>query len=128
MSKIGLTPPRKEKHGPVPILMSSDALARSVAEDWEEESRFTKEEFRTVVSLLHGPGVVWKLEFGDLVLLQPERINAYAAALVRRVRKHVNEIGVIPELEVLAGDLEYADMTRLPKEEESHVLRAMHLM
>lgn len=77
---------------------------------------------------MYGPGVVWKLEFGDLVLLQPERINAYAAALVRRVRKHIREIGVIPEEEVLAGNLEYADMARLPKEEEDIVLRAMHLM
>jgi GTPase SAR1 family protein len=113
---------------PTPVLMSSDALSKMVAEEWNEKTKFTDDEFRTVVSLLHGPGVVWKLEFGDLVLLQPERINAYAAALVRRVRKHINEIGVIPEAEVLAGDLEYADMARLPKEEEEIVLRAMHLM
>jgi hypothetical protein len=99
-----------------------------VSEEWKEEPKFTEDEFRAVVNLLHGPGVVWKLEFGDLVLLQPERINAYAAALVRKVRKHIDEIGVIPEAEVLAGELEYADMVRLPKDEEDIILRAMHLM
>jgi hypothetical protein len=62
------------------------------------------------------------------VLLQPERINSYAAALVRKVRKHIDEIGVIPETELLAGALEYADMSRLPKGEEEVILRAMHLM
>ncbi|HYX17437.1 MAG TPA: TIR domain-containing protein, partial [Nostoc sp.] len=44
---------------------------------------FAIEELRAVVGLLAGPGLVWKLEFGDFVLLQPERINAYASALVR---------------------------------------------
>ncbi len=124
-----ITKPIGEKEPtPVPILVSSDTLAQMASKRWKEKPKFTEDEFRTVVSLLHGPGVVWKLEFGDLVLLQPERINAYAAALVRKVRKHINEIGVIPEEEVLAGDLEYADMVRLPKDEEDIVLRAMHLM
>ena len=122
------TPQGEEKLTPAPALLSSDALAQMVAKEWKEEPRFTEDEFPAVVSLLHGPGVVWKLEFGDLVLLQPERINAYAAALVRKVRKHIDEIGVIPEAEVLAGDLEYADMVRLPKNEENIILRAMHLM
>jgi GTPase SAR1 family protein/DNA-directed RNA polymerase subunit RPC12/RpoP len=118
----------KEQPTPAPVLLSGDALALMVSEEWQGKPNFTEDEFRAVVSLLHGPGVVWNLEFGDLVLLQPERINAYAAALVRRVRKHIDELGVIPEAEVLAGDLEYADMVRLPKEEEDIILRAMHLM
>jgi WD40 repeat protein/DNA-directed RNA polymerase subunit RPC12/RpoP len=118
----------EEEPTPGPVLVSSYALALMVSKEWKEEPEFTEDEFRAVVSLLHGPGVVWKLEFGDLVLLQPERINAYAAALVRKVRKHINEIGVIPEADVLAGDLEFADMVRLPKDEEEIVLRAMHLM
>ena len=121
-------PKGKKKSPPASILISSDTLAEMVLKEWKKEPKFTEEEFRAVVSLLHGPGVVWKLEFGDLVLLQPERINAYAAALVRRVRTHIDEIGVIPEADVLAGNLEYADMVRLPKEEEDIVLRAMHLM
>jgi len=92
---------------------------------------FTLEQLRAVVGLLAGPGVVWKLEFGDFVLLQPERINAYAAAVIRSVRAHTDEIGCIPEERVLAGDLDYqkADnqrMERLPRDEEQIVLRAMH--
>jgi hypothetical protein len=34
---------------------------------------FTIEELRAVVGLLAGPGIVWQLEFGDFVLLQPVR-------------------------------------------------------
>ena len=87
---------------------------------------FTLEQLRAVVGLLAGPGIVWQLEFGDFVLLQPERINSYAAAVIRKVRAHTEEIGVIMEEDALAGRLDYQDMKRLPKDEEEIVLRAMH--
>jgi len=87
---------------------------------------FTVDELRAVVGLLAGPGLVWRLEFGDFILLQPERVNAYAAAVVRKVRAHTDEIGVIAEEDVLTGKLDYQDMQRLPPDEESIVLRAMH--
>ncbi len=87
---------------------------------------FTIEELRAVVGLLAGPGLVWKLEFGDFVLLQPERINSYAAAVIRSVRAHTDEIGAILEEKVLGGDLDYQDMARLAPDEEAVVLRAMH--
>ena len=49
---------------------------------------FTYEELQAVVGLLAGPGHVWQLEFGQFVLLHPERINSYAAAVGRTVRSH----------------------------------------
>ena len=88
--------------------------------------RFALDDLKTVVRLLSGPGVVWQMEFGDTVLIQPERINAYAAALVRKVRAHVDEIGSIFEEDVLAGNLDYQDMNRLPLAQERIVLRGMH--
>ena len=90
------------------------------------EERFTLDELRAVVGLLTGPGVVWQLEFGDFVLLQPERMNAYAAAVIRSVRAHMEEIGCILEERVLGGNLDYQDMRRLSPNEEQIVLRAMH--
>jgi hypothetical protein len=88
--------------------------------------QFSLDELRAVVGLLAGPGVVWQLDFGDFVLLQPERINAYAAAVIRSVRAHADEIGCISEERVLAGDLVYQDMHRLPQAEEEIILRTMH--
>lgn len=66
------------------------------------------------------------MAFGDFVLLQPEKINAYAGAVVRSVRSHPDEIGAIEEDRILRGELDYADLKRLPAVEESIVLRAMH--
>ena len=59
-------PGGEEELTPGPVLVSSDALALMVSKEWDEESKFTEDEFRAVVSLLHGPGVVWKLESATL--------------------------------------------------------------
>jgi GTPase SAR1 family protein len=87
---------------------------------------FTLEELRAVVGLLAGSGAVWQLEYGDFVLLQPERLNGYAAAVIRKVRAHQYEIGSIREADVVEGALDYQDMQRLQRDEEQIVLRAMH--
>jgi hypothetical protein len=71
-------------------------------------------------------GVVGQLEFGDFVLLQPECINAHAAAVIRSVHAGREEIGSIAEEDMLAGNLDYQDMKRLPPEGGQIVLRAMH--
>jgi small GTP-binding protein len=99
---------------------------RQQLEMMSPEETFTLEELRAVVGLLVGPGAVWKLEFGDFVLLQPERISTYAAAVIRSVRAHTEEIGCIPEEKILDGKLDYQKIKRLPHDEEQIVLRAMH--
>ena len=70
--------------------------------------------------------MVWELKFGSWVLLQPERINAYASAVVRKIRQHPDEIGCILEEDILNANLDFQDMDRLPPFEEAMVLRAMH--
>lgn len=88
--------------------------------------RFAPDELLAVVGLLAGPGIVWQLQFGDFVLLQPELINSYAAAVIRSVRSHSEEIGCIAEEDVLSGNLDYQGMKRLPACDEQIVLRAMY--
>jgi Domain of unknown function (DUF4365) len=58
-------------------------------------------------------------------LLQPEVLSRYAAAVVRKVRKHPQELGCIREDELLAGDLEYQDFQWLERDNEAVVLRAL---
>lgn len=90
-------------------------------------SRFTDEELKAVLRLLAGPGVVWELEFGNWVLLQPERINAYAQAVIQTMRSDEHERGCLPEERVLNGDLTYhSSLERLPADEERFILLAMH--
>jgi len=76
---------------------------------------FELAELEAVVSLLAGPGMVQRLDFGGFTLLRPEVLSHYAAAVVRKVRKHPQELGCIREDELLAGDLDYLDFKRLPR-------------
>ena len=77
--------------------------------------------------LLGGPGVVWELAFGSWVLLQPERINAYAQAVIRTLQADEHRRGCLMEERVLKGDLTYeSSMPRLAGDEERFVLLAMH--
>jgi hypothetical protein len=92
-----------------------------------EAARFTDEELKAVVGLLAGPGVVWELKFGHWVLLQPERINAYAQAVIQTLREDQHERGCLSEQRVLDGDLTYhSSIERLGADEERFVLLAMH--
>jgi small GTP-binding protein len=92
-----------------------------------EFNGFKDEELKAVVGLLAGPGVVWELKFGSWVLLQPERINAYAQAVIQTMREDEYERGCLPEQRVLSGDLSYqSSVARLEADEERFVLLAMH--
>jgi small GTP-binding protein len=86
---------------------------------------FKLAELDTVISLLTGPGMIQRLDFGGFVLLRPEILSRYAAAVVRKVRNHPQELGCIREDELLAGDLDYQDFKRLLREDEVVVLRAL---
>ena len=92
-----------------------------------EFRRFSDEELQAVLTLLAGPGVVWELAFGSWVLLQPERINAYAQAVIRTLQADEHQRGCVMEERVLKGDLSYeSSMPRLAGDDERFVLLAMH--
>lgn len=86
---------------------------------------FDERELRTVVRLLDGQGLIKPLAFGDLILLRPELLNNYAAAVVRAARDHVEGIGCISEQAVLEGSFDFKDMPRLRRADEQVLLRAV---
>ncbi|MGH9421981.1 MAG: DUF4365 domain-containing protein, partial [Thermoanaerobaculia bacterium] len=69
--------------------------------------------------------MIQRLDFGGFILLRPEVLGRYAAAVVRKVRMHPQEMGCIREDEFLAGDLDYQDFKRLPREDQAVVLRTL---
>jgi hypothetical protein len=87
---------------------------------------FRLDQLETVVSLLAGPGMIQSVDFGGFILLRPEVLSRYAAAVVRKVRKHPQELGCISEEDMLAGNVDYQDFARLPREQEEVVLRTLH--
>jgi len=56
-----------------------------------------EEELRARLTMLAGPGMIQRVDFGGFILLRPEVLSRYAAAVVRKVRKHPQELGCIRE-------------------------------
>src|SRR6185436_11820551 len=63
---------------------------------------FDLAQLETVIGLLAGPGMIQRLDFGGFILLRPEVLSRYAAAVVRKVRNHPQELAYIREDELLA--------------------------
>jgi hypothetical protein len=92
-----------------------------------EFRRLADEDIRTVLTLLAGPGIVLELSFGSWVLLQPERVNAYAQAVIRTLQEDEGQRGCLMEERVLKGQLVYdSSMPRLAADDERFILLAMH--
>ncbi len=77
-------------------------FAVTVANGGDEELR---EQFQTCLELMASRGLVERLTFGDLILLQPELIDAYASALVNTARNEPDGLGFIAEQDALDGKL-----------------------
>jgi small GTP-binding protein len=93
----------------------------------DEFQRFADVDLQAVITLLASPGVVWELKFGKWILLQPERINAYAQSVIRTIQSDEHNRGCLMEEKVLKGSLLYdSSMARLNEDEERFVLLAMH--
>lgn len=77
--------------------------------------------------VLNEAGVVWKLALGGWVLLQLERINAYAQAVIRTLQEEEYQRGCLMEERVVKGELDYeSSMPRFDSDEEQFVLLGMH--
>ena len=58
-------------------------------------------------------GLIRRLHFGDLVLLQPELLDAYASGMVQAARAEPDGLGFIAEEEALAGQFRLAESERV---------------
>lgn len=61
-------------------------------------------QFETCIDLFESRGVIERFNFGDLVLLQPELLDAYASAIVNAAKNEPDGLGYIREEEILAGN------------------------
>ncbi len=111
---------KEEKLG----LLRFPELVQRLKQELPEEV-FGEDDVRTAVSLLANHGLVMPLQFGDLVLLQPELLNGYASAVIRAARSHIDEIGCVCQDDVYQRRIDMTGVTRLPQAEEDLLLRAM---
>ncbi len=106
------------------LLTTVDDLYRTFLRTWSPwgEEKDLSAEFVTGTKLLESTGLIRRLNFGNLVLLQPELLDAYASALVNAVRDEPDGLGNILEGAVRAGDFSIPTDERIADREQEKLL------
>ncbi len=83
-------------------------------------------QFEACIGRVESRGLIRRLSFGDLVLLQPELLDAYASALINAVKDEPDGLGSISEEQVRTGNFFMSEDERIAdKEREKLLLIAM---
>lgn len=94
--------------------------------EWYSETEHLYSQFETCIGLVESRGLIRSLSFGNLILLQPELLDAYASALINVVKDEPDGLGSIAEEKVKVGNFPIPKDERMPnKEQEKLLLIAM---
>lgn len=74
------------------------------------------------VSRLESAGLVKRLKFGDLILLQPELLDAYASAIVNAAKDEPDGLGGIMENRVVARNFHIPAAERVRNDQQERLL------
>jgi nucleotide-binding universal stress UspA family protein len=87
------------------VLSTADDLYRSFLSSKHApvESHDLRVQFDTCIRRVEARGLIQRLSFGDLVLLQPELLDAYASALVNAALDEPDGLGCIAEEDARGG-------------------------
>ncbi len=106
------------------LLATADELFRTFLSSGlaSEETEELAAQFRTCIGRVESRGLIRRLSFGDLVLLRPERLDAYAAALVNAARREPDGLGYLAEEAILAGRFPMPADERVNEREQEELL------
>ena len=98
------------------VLPTSDDLFHGFRRTHPDKADQTglRQSFETCIGLVQSQGLIRRLGFGGLVLLQPELLDAYASALIQAAKAEPDGLGFISEDKALLGDF------RLSEDERFH--------
>lgn len=108
-------------------LISQEALFRSflASPDAPAGSREElRKQFATCLQLVENVGLLRKLSIGDRVLLQPDLLDIYAAAVIHAARDESDGLGSIPISDVLEGRFRMEAGERIANSEAEQILLA----
>ncbi len=86
------------------------------------EKKELPEQFETCIGRLESRDLIRRLSFGNLILLQPELLDAYTSAIVNAAKDEPEGLGSIPEEDVLAGRFRMPKDERIPDKEQEKLL------
>ncbi|MEW6738023.1 MAG: toll/interleukin-1 receptor domain-containing protein, partial [Acidobacteriota bacterium] len=107
-------------------ITGAELLKESVSVLEQEANDKLRAVFETCIGLVESQDLIKRLSFGNLILLQPELLDAYASAIVNAAKDQPDGVGSIAEEDVLAGKFQIPPDERIPdKEQEKLLLIAM---
>jgi WD40 repeat protein len=97
-------------------------LAFLKSEGAPTETNELRQQFETCIGRLESRDLIQKLSFGNLVLLQPEMLDAYASAIVNAAKDEPDGLGSIMEESVQAGRFRMSEDERIRNKENEKLL------
>jgi GTPase SAR1 family protein len=106
------------------LLSTVDDLFRGYQRIHPDEANDNKlrATFETCIGRVESRGLIRRLRFGDLVLLQPELLDAYASAMVQAAKAEPDGLGFIAEEDALAGRFRLSTSERVPDRAQEKLL------
>ena len=106
------------------VLSTVDDLFRSFArtQTGNADRDTLRASFETCIGRVASRDLIRRLHFGDLVLLQPELLDAYASALVQAAKDEPDGLGFIQEEDALAGRFRLAAEERIADQAQEKLL------
>jgi WD40 repeat protein len=78
--------------------------------------------FNACIGRVSSRGLITRLHFGDLILLQPELLDSYASAMIQAAKEEPDGLGFIPEEEALEGRFRLAPGERIQDRAQEKLL------
>ncbi len=106
------------------LLSTADDLYRAFlrTEDALTETPDLRAQFETCIGRVQSRGLIRRLSFGDLVLLQPELLDAYASAMVNAAKEEPDGLGCIVEEDALTGRFRMPEDERIQNKKQEKLL------
>lgn len=106
------------------LLSTTDDLFRAFLRTLEAavSTEELRTQFETCIGLVEARGLIRRLSFGSLVLLQPELLDAYASAMVNAAKAEPDGLGRLAEEDALAGRFRMSQDERLSNKEQEKLL------
>jgi hypothetical protein len=79
-------------------------------------------QFETCIGLIESRGFIRRLSFGNLVLLQPELLDAYASAMINAAKAEPDGLGSLAEEDALIGRFRMPSEERITNKEQERLL------
>lgn len=106
------------------ILSTEEHLYRQFLASYQtlKLTKNLRQQFNTCIGRVESRGLIRRLSFGNLILLQPEILDAYASALVNAVKTEPDGLGCISEEKAKAADFALPTDARLKDEQQEKLL------